>query len=618
MRRQWRTLTVILVLVTLAGLVLGFKTINIGNFERGSSETILGLKFGLDLQGGIDLVYSAALKDPVTGEPVLPTADQMESVKRTIERRVNASGLGEPNIQLLGEDRLLIQLPGVADSARAKKLIGETARLEWKHRTLNVSRPIQGLGPEDILGVQLTSLNLALPEEGAVEEPAGQVTTTPATTTEAAAEGQVEETLIPVLLIEFTDQGAQVFQEVVDRLRDSLLPVAGSGRVFPNYLNISVEGESSPPPQISYSPVGVLPTGQTIPLLGEPWIRQLKDGNTFMVELSGFFPDMASAEERYGGQPKITLSEFWSKVDEDVGLSGEDLARAYPSQHQQSGLPIIVVEFSTDGTRKFAELTTELAGTPDLLAIFLDRQELLAPSVVEPILGGSTIIQGTFTFEFVRDTALLLESGRLPIPIELIQERTVDAILGADSLSKSVVAGLAGLGLVLLFMVVYYRAPGVVASVSLLIYASIVLAVFKIVPVTLTLSGVAAAILSIGMAVDANILIFERMKEELRAGRTMLSAINIGFNRAWPAIRDSNVSTLITCGILFWFADTLGATVVQGFAITLAIGVGLSMFSAITVSRTLLRLLAVTPLAKRLELFVPSGAADLPQQQTGA
>ena len=207
----------------------------------------------------------------------------------------------------------------------------------------------------------------------------------------------------------------------------------------------------------------------------------------------------------------------------------------------------------------------------------------------------------------MKDLALLLESGRLPVPIELIQERDVDAILGADSLRKSVIAGGVGLLLVLLFMTLYYRIPGLVASLALLIYAGIVLSIFKLIPVTLTLSGVAAAILSIGMAVDANILIFERMKDELRAGRTMLTAINTGFNRAWPAIRDGNVSTLITCGILYWFADTLGATIVQGFAVTLAIGVVISMFSAIVISRTFMRVVALTPISKKLQLFVPSG-----------
>ena len=200
--------------------------------------------------------------------------------------------------------------------------------------------------------------------------------------------------------------------------------------------------------------------------------------------------------------------------------------------------------------------------------------------------------------------------------IELTRERDVDAILGADSLSKSVVAGAVGLALVLLFMTLYYRAPGVIASAALLVYAILILAIFKILPVTLTLSGVGAIILSIGMAVDANILIFERMKDELRAGRTLMSAINIGFNRAWPAIRDSNVSTLITCGILFYFSSRLGEGTFQGFAGALAIGVLLSMFSAITVTRTFLRVVATTTLARRLGLFVPLGGSQLPQLQT--
>ena len=159
-------------------------------------------------------------------------------------------------------------------------------------------------------------------------------------------------------------------------------------------------------------------------------------------------------------------------------------------------------------------------------------------------------------------------------------------------------------------MILYYRVPGVMASISLLIYAIIVLAIFKMIPVTLTLSGVAAAILSIGMAVDANILIFERMKDEIRAGRTMLSSVNIGVNRAWPAIRDCNVSTLITCAILYWFSDQLGATIVQGFAITLAIGVMISMFTAITISRTFMRVIALTPLSRKTRLFIPSDSRN--------
>ena len=165
-------------------------------------------------------------------------------------------------------------------------------------------------------------------------------------------------------------------------------------------------------------------------------------------------------------------------------------------------------------------------------------------------------------------------------------------------------------------MTLYYRVPGLVASIALVIYSVIVLAVFKIIPVTLTLSGVAAAILSIGMAVDANILIFERMKDELRGGRSMLSAINIGFYRAWPAIRDSNVSTFITCGILYWFSDQLGATIVQGFAVTLVIGVAISMFSAIVVSRTLMRVVALSPLSRKTNFFIPTGAQNITNRES--
>ncbi len=214
---------------------------------------------------------------------------------------------------------------------------------------------------------------------------------------------------------------------------------------------------------------------------------------------------------------------------------------------------------------------------------------------------------------------MLLEEGSLPVAIgDPIQERDVDAILGSESLSKSVSAGLIGLALVLVFMTLYYRVPGVVASIALIFYAAIVLAIFKILPITLTLSGVGAVILSVGMAVDANILIFERTKDELRLGRTLRSAINNGFDRAWPAIRDGNVSTLITSGILFYFSNQLGTTVVQGFAVALAVGVAVSMFSAIVVSRTLLRAVAATPVARRLNWFVPSGGAELPQLQQAA
>ena len=648
MRRYARTLVVIGVLVALASLALGFQTIKIGGFERGG-DTLLGLNLGLDLQGGIDLRYQAL--DPVTGEhDKNPDEEDMRELIRSIERRVNASGLGKPNIQILGGDRLLVQLPGVRDTARAKSLIGETAQLVYKRRELNVVRDnIAGVSAEDILNVslvigeeELAALTATSPSALATTTDEGTsravATTTeegalaPAATTTAATLGDETQDELgpPILVIEFAEPAAEAFGKVVDQLRESLDPVPGtegsdpntgelgSRGVYPNFLTISAEGDVLAPISMPYSPLLTLPTGQSFPLGGEPYIQRIEDGNRFTINLVGAVEDVAEAKARFGGEPELRLGEILGRVDEDIpgGLTGDDMARAYPGQHQVTGLPIVNIVFNGEGARKFAEVTTEMAGTSDLLAIFLDDRELIASSVRAPITGGAGYIEGPdFTFARVSDISLLLESGRLPISIELIKERDVDAILGADSLAKSVVAGLIGLSLVLLFMALYYRAPGVVAAIALMIYAALALTIFKILPVTLELSGVAAAILSIGMAVDANILIFERMKEELRAGRTLLSAINIGFNRAWPAIRDSNVSTLITCAILFWFADTLGAPIVQSFAATLAIGVGISMFSAITVSRTFLRLLAATPLAKRLGLFVPSGGADLPQQQ---
>ena len=268
---------------------------------------------------------------------------------------------------------------------------------------------------------------------------------------------------------------------------------------------------------------------------------------------------------------------------------------------------MVNLNFNSRGASIFRDLTTRIAGN-DLkrIAIFLDQQEISSPIVQTPILDGRGIISG-LTNEEARDLAIQLESGRLPVPLELIRENTVDALLGAVSLRKSLFAGLIGLGLVLLFMVMYYRLAGLVAGISLLVYAVIILAVFKVTGITLILSGLAGLVLSIGMAVDANILIFERMKEEMRGGRTLTSAMEVGFRRAWRAIRDSNVSTILMCLILFLFGSRLGGgtPVVTGFAITLGLGVLVSMFTAYTVSRNLLQIMAWTPLGKLTSLFTP-------------
>ena len=270
---------------------------------------------------------------------------------------------------------------------------------------------------------------------------------------------------------------------------------------------------------------------------------------------------------------------------------------------------MINLEFNNRGSEIFSDLTRRISTAEEQLtkriAIIMDEQLLLAPVARSWIRDGRTQISGNFSREEAQTRAIQLESGRLPVPLKLIQESDVDALLGSESLRNSLIAGLVGLGLVLVFMILYYRMAGVVAAFALVFYAIIVLAIFKMIPVTLELAHIGGFILSIGMAVDANILIFERMKEEVRIGRTLASSMEVGFNRAWPAIRDSNISTMITCLVLLWFGDRLGGGLVTGVAISLFIGVAVSMFTALVVSRNLLQLMAWIGLGGRINLFTP-------------
>ncbi len=285
---------------------------------------------------------------------------------------------------------------------------------------------------------------------------------------------------------------------------------------------------------------------------------------------------------------------------EATGLTGKDLTRANLSSNAQSGQWVVDLEFNLEGTKKFAELTKKLVGQP--MAIFFNNELQSAPVIREPITGGRAQISGGdngFAIEEARKMVDLLNAGALPVPAKIIEENTVGPTLGADSIAKSKVAGVIGLGLVMIFMVLYYRAPGLIADIALCLYGLFLFAIFKAVPVTLTLAGIAGFILSIGMAVDANILIFERTKEELRAGRTLFTAINSGFDRAFTSIFDSNMTTIITCAILY----CLGTSIVKGFALTLAIGVIVSMFSAITITRNFMHLCFGTGKLKNPALF---------------
>ena len=269
-------------------------------------------------------------------------------------------------------------------------------------------------------------------------------------------------------------------------------------------------------------------------------------------------------------------------------LTGRNLKTAQVA-FDRNGLPVISFELDDEGAEIFAEHTAN--NIDRYLAIALDRVIISCPRIQSAIPEGRGQITGQFAVDEAKAMVLQLRYGALPVPLKIVDTRAVGPTLGEDSVEKSVRAGTIGLAAVLLFMIVYYRLPGLLADVALIVYALITLAVFKLIPVTLTLPGIAGFLLSVGMAVDANILIFERMREELRQGRGLQRAIESGFRRAWTSIFDSNVSTWITCLILWFFGNSFGASVVKGFAVTLAIGVLVSMFTAVTVSRTFIHAL---------------------------
>ncbi|GJQ52235.1 MAG: protein translocase subunit SecD [Anaerolineaceae bacterium] len=266
-------------------------------------------------------------------------------------------------------------------------------------------------------------------------------------------------------------------------------------------------------------------------------------------------------------------------------MTGADLDSATVGQ-DNSGQYVINFTLTQKGSTIFGDYTSKNVGK--YLAITLDKQVISAPVINQPILGGQGSISGSFTLESANALAVQLRSGALPIPIKIVESRTVGPTLGEESVRKSVQAGVLGLIVVILFMTLYYRMPGALAALALIIYSLLSLMLFKLIPVVLTLPGIAGFILSIGMAVDANVLIFERLKEELRAGKNLRQSIDIAWSRAWPSIRDSNSSTLITCLILFIFGNTFGASMVKGFSVTLALGVLVSLFTAILVTRTFL------------------------------
>ncbi|NMG59283.1 protein translocase subunit SecD [Geitlerinema sp. P-1104] len=316
--------------------------------------------------------------------------------------------------------------------------------------------------------------------------------------------------------------------------------------------------------------------------------------------------ELAATEQAIAAKEE-QVQELNEQLYESVGLTGKNLEDANVTSTRIDGVWSVIIDFDREGGEKFAELTRNIAGTGRRLGIFLDDELISAPGVGAEyaetgISGGGARIDGQFSLEDANTLATQLRAGALPVPVEIVENRTVGATLGQDSIRRSIYAGVGGLILVLIFMVVYYRLPGAIANLSLTIYAILTLACYALLGVTLTLPGIAGFILSIGMAVDANVLIFERTREELRSGKTLYRSVESGFYRAFSSILDSNVTTLIACLALFWF----GAGLVKGFAVTLAIGVGVSMFTAITCSRSLMFYVLTLPDLKKPEFFCPN------------
>lgn len=329
--------------------------------------------------------------------------------------------------------------------------------------------------------------------------------------------------------------------------------------------------------------------------VSEPIVQSSKTANEYriIVELPGV-QDANQAISLIGQTARLEFREFKEasasslliptlETTNSTGVTGKDLESAQADFDPQTGAPVVSFVMTNEGAKKFETVTKRLVGKP--LAIFLDQFPVSWPTV-NAVISKNGIIQGNFTTEETKNLALQLNAGALPVPIKVIEQRNIGATLGRESLDKSLVAGVIGLSIVILFMVLNYGFLGLIADIALVIYTLVTLALFKVIPVTLTLAGIAGFILSIGMAVDANILIFERMKEEIRLGKSKRTALELGFSRAWSSIWDSNASSLITCAILYWF----GSGIIRGFAVTLAIGIIVSLFSAIFVTKTLLKI----------------------------
>ncbi len=497
-----------------------------------------GFTLGLDLQGGTHLVYRADVSE-------IPENEQrsaVEGVRDVIERRVNAFGVAEPLIQTTragDEWRIIAELAGISDINQAINLIGETPLLEFREVNPNPN-------------TELTD------EERSQMEAFNATTKTQAETllTQARELGA-----------DFSNLAREYSQDTGSALNGGDLGFVGRGIMVPAFETVCFD--ELEPGEVYAS---VLQTD-----FGYHIVKQEEKtgvGDTLQVRCSHILLRTKSQADF------ATPQDQWSHT----GLSGKQLKRSQVV-FDQTQIPQVNLEFNDEGAKLFADITLRNLGKP--VAIFLDGEPISTPTVQNQITNGQAVISGQFTIAEARLLSQRLNAGALPVPIELISQQTVGASLGQEAVERSFRAGLIGLIAVSLFMIAYYRLLGVTAILALFFYGAILLAIFKLVPITLTLAGMAGFILSLGMAVDANILIFERFKEELAKDKPMSAAIREGFKRAWPSIFDGNVSTIISSLTLMGFTTSS----IKGFAVTLTIGIIVSMFSAVVVTRVLIELI---------------------------
>ena len=623
MFRNFKGIFFVVVLVILGLFTLLIPQINIGSFERGEEDSLLGLKLGLDLQGGTHLVYKFISEDD---QPITP--EDIEGVKKIVEKRVNEFGVSEPNVQLLGNnppDRILVQLPGQKGISLTISFNGGVVSKDSLNRffsnVIGINNFIISENEDGSFVVQLEKIEGDFYEDSINDE----------------IIQDWKQQLSKEFPVNISFGYSSLEEESVEKITDIFNSLENITYGNLNQMNDFENGFSIDIYNLNYDQetVGVQTNSQLKEIqselknLGElqflfiegnitQWtlsggIQEAKRliGSTAMLEflyrecgdsLPEELNDIISADE--WEFERCTNPKYY--VENATEINASDLVDAYPDISQDLNRPIVQIVFNDEGADAFYDVTDRISREDDRLVVYLDGEELIAPYAKTGIAGGRAFIEGPgFTSDLTRTIAIQLRSGALPLELELIQERNVDSVLGQDSLRRSLIAAGIGLLLLVVFMISYYKMPGIIAILSLITYGIILLAVFKILPVVLTLSGAAAIILSLGFAVDANILIAERTKEEISSGRGLLAAINSGFDRAWPSIRDGNLSTIIVAVVLFWFGDRFGTSIMQGFALTLAIGVALSMFTAFFASRLFLRLIASTVIGKKIGLFVP-------------